>query len=480
MKQTKRHKDKGCKLLGGLAVILAMTLLPHAARAEGTTAVGNAPVPAFWNQNTLLGQLGGLRPWLKSHGVTFGITESDEVMDNVSGGIRRGPVYDGLGQATLMIDTAKAFGWQGGTLNASLLQIHGHSISTDHLLALHTASNIEASQATRLWELWLDQQVFNPNIDLKIGQQSVDQEFVAPHYAAVFLNATLGWPVMPTNDLFAGGPAYPLSSLGVRLRAKLGANITAFVGVFDDNPPGGPFAQDSQVLGSEATGTRFNLGTGALWMAELQMRHDQQPVKGCTSLLCGLPGALKVGLMADTGAFPDQRFGTDGLSLASPASNGVARPHRGNVIPYVIASQMLWRDGGDHQRNLGGFLRVMAGPSDRNLVDFSVDAGLDLQSPFAGRDHDQLALGVSYAHISARARALDADTARFNSKPYPLRSSESLIEATYLAQINPWWVMQPDVQYIVRPGGGTTVAGLGSARLGDEMIVGLRSVVTFQ
>ncbi|MBV1706783.1 MAG: carbohydrate porin [Hyphomicrobiales bacterium] len=436
--------------------------------------------PGFWNQGTLLGQLGGLRPWLKNHGVTFGLSESDEVMDNVSGGIRRGPVYDGLAEATLMIDTAKAFGWQGGTLNASLLQIHGHSISTDHLLALHTASNIEASQATRLWELWFDQQIFSPDLDLKIGQQSVDQEFVAPHYAAVFLNATLGWPVIPTNDLYAGGPAYPLSSPGVRLRARLGANVTALIGVFDDNPPGGPFAQDSQVRGAEATGARFNLGTGALWMAELQIRHNLKPASTCTSLICGLPGAVKLGLMADTGAFPDQRFGTDGLSLANPASNGMARPHNGNVIPYAIASQMLWRDKADHQRHLGGFVRVMAAPGDRNLVDFSVDAGLDLQSPFEGRAHDHLALGASYAHISARARALNADTARFAGKTYPLRSSESLIEATYLAQINPWWVVQPDVQYIFRPGGGINVAGIGSARLGNEMIVGLRSVVTFQ
>lgn len=364
--------------------------------------------------------------------------------------------------------------------DASLLQLHGHSITNDHLLALHTASGSEGLPATRLWELWYDQQVFSPNLDIKIGQQSVDQEFLTAHYASVFVNNSLGWPVMPSNDLYAGGPSAPLSSLGVRLRARLGANLTALVGVFDDNPPGGPFNADSSVLGAEATGTRFNLGTGALWMAELQLHMHQQPAKACNDLSCGLPGTLKLGLMYDSASFPDQRFGADGLSLANPASSGVARMHRGNLMGYALASQMLWRDATDEQRSLGAFVRVMTGPSDRNLVDYAVDAGLDLQSPLPGRDHDQLALAYSYAHISASASALDADTALFTGQPYPRRSGESMVEATYLAEVSPWWVVQPDFQYIVKPGGGTTVAGVGSARLGNEMIFGLRSVVTFQ
>lgn len=467
-------------LLVRLVAVLLVALCPLNARAQSAAVVPNAAAPDLWTQSTLFGQLGGLRPWLKTHGITFGLTETDELWDNTTGGLRRGPVYDGLAGASLMIDTAKAFGWQGGTFNASLLQLHGHSITNDHLLALHTVSSSEGLPATRLWEVWYDQEVLGPNLDIKIGQQSVDQEFLAPDYASVFVNNTLGWPVLPSSDLYAGGPSAPLSSLGVRLRAKLGANLTALVGVFDDNPPGGPFNADSSVLGAEATGTRFNLGTGALWMAELQLHTHQKPAKTCNDLSCGLPGTLKLGMMYDSGSFPDQRFGLDGLSLANLASRGVARMHRGNLMAYAIGSQMLWRDAADDQRSLGAFVRVMTGPSDRNLVDYAVDAGLDLQSPLPGRDHDQLALAYSYAHISARAAALDADTALFSDKPYPRRSGESLVEATYLAQVTPWWVVQPDFQYIVRPGGGITVAGVGSPKVGNEVVFGLHSVVTFQ
>jgi porin len=69
---------------------------------------------------------------------------------------------------------------------------------------------------------------------------------------------------------YAGGPAYPLSSLGVRLRGEPIDSITMLTGVFQDNPPGGPFNNDSQLLGPTRYGANFNLRTGALFIAELQ------------------------------------------------------------------------------------------------------------------------------------------------------------------------------------------------------------------
>ena len=59
-----------------------------------------------------------------------------------------------------------------------------------------------------------------------------------------------------------------------------------------------------------------------------------------------------------------------------------------------------------------------------------------------------------------------------------MRSSETVIEATYQAQIKPWWQVQPDVQYIVNPGGGVLAPGT-SRRVRGAAVLGLRSVVTF-
>ncbi|CAD6560448.1 hypothetical protein LMG28727_07152 [Paraburkholderia kirstenboschensis] len=40
--------------------------------------------------------MGGLRPWLGNHRVTFNLSETSEYLNNLSGGTKRGGAYDGL------------------------------------------------------------------------------------------------------------------------------------------------------------------------------------------------------------------------------------------------------------------------------------------------------------------------------------------------------------------------------------------------
>ena len=60
--------------------------------------------------------------------------------------------------------------------------------------------------------------MFDDKFDVKIGQQSLDQEFMVSQNASYFINTMFGWPMLPSADLPGGGPAYPLSALGVRGR----------------------------------------------------------------------------------------------------------------------------------------------------------------------------------------------------------------------------------------------------------------------
>jgi len=105
----------------------------------------------------MLGDLWGLRPLLGRAGVTLTLQETSELLGNVSGGTRRGFDYDGLTTATLQMDTQRAFGLHGGTINISALQSHGRNLSSDNLGSLQTASGIEADRSTRLWEAWVQQ-----------------------------------------------------------------------------------------------------------------------------------------------------------------------------------------------------------------------------------------------------------------------------------------------------------------------------------
>ncbi len=254
-------------------LVLAATI----SRSFGQNApAAPQPVPDLFGQDraTLLGDLAGLRPALDKLGMTLSISEDDEVLGNVTGGVRRGAEYDGLTTMTLVVDTGKAFGWNGGTFNISAFEIHGRDLTADNLLALQTASDIEADDTARLWELWYQQTFLVGVADVKIGQQSLDQEFLTSQFASLFFNAAMGWPVLPSVDLYAGGPAYPLSSLGLRLRGHLSDTITVLGGVFDDNPPAGAFNNDSQLRGAEAAGARIQSGHGCALHRRVAICHE--------------------------------------------------------------------------------------------------------------------------------------------------------------------------------------------------------------
>jgi porin len=461
-------------LCGGAAALLGM--LPAAAQAASGDQAA-APPAELWQRASLLGDMDGLRPWLGQHGVTFSLQEISEVLGNVTGGIHTGTDYEGLTTMALSLDTEKAFHWSGGTFNVSALQIHGRNLSADNLDNLQTASGIEANRATRLWELWYDQAFLGGKADVKIGQQSIDQEFIVSQYSGLFVNTMMGWPMVPSADLYSGGPAYPLSSPGIRLRGQTSDAVTVLAGVFDDNPPGGPFATDSQLRGAEASGTRFNLNTGTLWIGELQYEANQSPAKTCATAVCGLPGTYKLGAWYDTAGFPDQRFDNTGLSLANPASSGIARTDRGDFSLYGVVDQMIWRQT-DGSRSLDGFVRFMGAPGDRNLIEFSLNAGVVLKAPLPGRDNDSVGIGYGFAHVSDSASALDRDQARFGN-PVPVRGTEHFIELTYQYQVAPWWQLQPDFQYVINPGGGIENPQETSRLVGDEVIVGLRTTITF-
>ena len=93
------------------------------------------------------------------------------------------------------------------TINVSGWNIRGRNIAADNLLNLQTPSGILADNTTRLWEVWYQQSFLDGEVDVKIGQQSLDLEFMTSEGAGLFLNSAMGWPVLPAVDQYAGGPA---------------------------------------------------------------------------------------------------------------------------------------------------------------------------------------------------------------------------------------------------------------------------------
>ena len=433
---------------------------------------------AISRSNYLLGDLWGLRTMLSRYGVSFALQETSEVFGNVRGGLKQGFDYDGLTQVVLQFDTQRAFGWYGGAFNASALQIHGRNLSEDNLATLQTASGIEADRATRLWELWYQQKFLEEDrLDIKVGQQSLDQEFMVSQNASYLVNTMFGWPMLPSADLPGGGPAYPLSVLGVRVRARPVDSLTMLAGLFNGSPVSNNGGDPQQ---QNASGTSFPLNGGTLAIAELQYIYPSLGTLVRADESEPLARLYKLGILYDSERFADLRFDTTGRSLADPASSGTPRTHPGDWAIYAVADQMVWRSFREPDRTLNVFLRVMGTPEgDRNLIDFSLNAGLTFHEPLLHRDVDTFAIGMGYARVGSHARGLDHDTAFFTGSNFPVRGTETFVEATYQYQVTPWWQLQPDIQYVFNPGAGAPNPNDLGRTIRNELVVGIRTNVLF-
>ena len=212
-------------------------------------------------------------------------------------------------------------------------------------------------------------------LSVRIGMMNVDAEFMTSQTASLFMNSTFGWPAWTAFDLPGGGPAYPLSAPGVRVKLQPASEGVYFqAAVFSGDPTGHNGSNSPST--PLPTGTVVSFTGGAFLIAEAGYAVNQ--VKDAK----GAPMAFKLGGWYQTSSnFQDQRFDDFGISLASPASTGIPLNHTGNWGIYGVADASLYQteDGG-----LSAFARIGGSPGDRNLISFYVDAGVTYKGLIPG------------------------------------------------------------------------------------------------
>jgi porin len=434
--------------------------------AAPPSTVGPSGVTA---RDTLTGDWGGLRTNLEAAGVIFGLEEQSELWGNLAGGLRRGVVYDGLFTPSLTLDLEKLVGWQGAKFFVNAFQIHGHGPSANLVGNQQIVSNIEATRATKLYDLWLEQTLAGGRLVIRIGQEGANDEMMITQYGAVFLNSSFGFPGLPAADLPSGGPNYPMATPFVRVAFRATDNITLVGAVFngDPAPPGVGDPQER-----DAGGTAFRLNGHVLSFAELWYSDNQ----GDNAV--GLPATYKLGAWYSSARFADQFYDISGLPLAAPGSSGIPRGHSGDFAIYGIVDQMIWRRSGSTDQGIGAFLQVMGSPGSYNVSNLFIEGGINWKGPFAGHDKDIAAFGVSYLGISPAARRFANSVISLTGSGSPYSSNETVFEATYLYQATTWLSLQPDAQYIINPGAGIPTPA-SQTPLKNAFVLGVRAAIQF-
>ncbi|WP_375457552.1 carbohydrate porin [uncultured Enterovirga sp.] len=433
--------------------------------ADLTTSIQDALGP--------LGDPGGVRSFLKSGGIEYSATYIAETLGNARGGVRRGAVYTGRLDLQLDADLETLAGWKGATFHTNAYFIHGQGLSGRFVGNLLTVSSIEALPASRLYEIWFEQKLFADALSIRVGQLAADTEFLVSQTATLFVNSTFGWPNITGVNLPSGGPSYPLATPGIRAKFLPAKGLSLQVGLFNGDPAG-PTSDVPDPQRRNCCGTDFRLRDPAFLIGEAAYAYNTE--KGSP----GEPGTVTLGGWHHLSRFDSQRFDADGLSRADPSSSGNAGRLRGNSGVYGIIDQTIYREADNQNNGASVFLRASASPSDRNLVDLYLDAGIAYKGLFEGRPNDTMGFGFGVSRISRAASALDRDVALFGGQPVPVRSGEAVLEATYQAVLAPGITLQPDLQYIIRPGGGVINPRDPYGRpIGNATVAGLRAIIRY-
>jgi porin len=471
----------------GVALLTALSAEPGLASdtpGQGSGASA-ALLPDYLRQLT---DPDGARSRLEQAGLKFSFTYYGDAFANPFGGVSQGFGYDGRFGQIIDADLEKLVGWSGGTLHASFQEIFGTQYSAVRLDNLMTVSGIEAPPSVRLFNLWLGQD-FGNQVNLRVGQFTAAQEFVVSDSANLFVNSTFGWPLLNGVDLPSGGPNYPEATPGARLQWTPNRQLTLRAAVFDGNPAG---PGSGNPVSRDPYGVAFRVNDPPFFIVEFAYAYDQsrpaslrenpheegnEPAKGPPPAV-DMPNAIKFGAWFNAGAFPDLRYNNQRGLLAV---SGAPLPHTGDVAVYGIVDHELWNDHSADDRNLSVFLRAVVAPSNRSEIDRYIDGGATFKGPLASRPDDTIGLGFAFGRISPLASAFDRDLIASTGTPMPVRNYEAALELTYQWVMSKSWYIQPDLQYIIHPG-GNIASPLGppsASAIPNALVAGLRTYLKF-
>lgn len=388
-----------------------------------------------WNGTTLTGDWGGKRTELSNKGITLEFTHKSDVLSNVSGGLRRGTAWLGHTEARATFELQKLMGWYKTT---GYVQYHsqlGSKFNSQYVGSLMGVDNIEAGINTAQFaQAWLEKSFADDSLAVLAGLYQIDSEFYVTETSGLFIQPPYGMAVDLAQAGVNGPPVYPMGALGLRVKyTSPDKNVYVQAAVTD----GVPGSQDSNARGTQI---RLDQGDGSLAIVELG--YTPQPAEGAGESF----NKTAIGFWRYSTQFNSQ----DVADTQLYSNRGV----------YFLAERSLMAEQGNADQGLAGFVRFGTATKELNQADWTASLGLRYHGLLAQRDDDIAGVSVTHSHASSVYRAVNAST-----------NSETGVEATYRAQLNPWFALQPTVQYIVHPGMDSTIKNV--------WVVGARAEITF-
>lgn len=370
----------------------------------------------WWEGIALFGSDGVTRERLAEKGITTLSSFTTDMLGNPVGGKARGFAYAGSYGMSIDVNFDQS-GWTGLELFSSAVWRTGTNLSQRKIDNQFPVAQVFGSQTVKLNELYFIQTLFEERCALKGGRLDAGNDFFAsPLYSKFVNNGFNGNPI----SIFFNVPftAYPNSTWGGYLMFKPYKRLSAKFAVYNAN---------SNIKKNKYHGVNFTFQStnGMIWITEWCLLVNQE--KGDR----GMNGNYKVGYFYLTGDEPKFKGGKQS----------------GDPCYYMLFDQMIYRN---KTKNLTAFTSLVFAPENRNLFPVFFNCGLVFQGLFSKRPNDSLNVGYIYGKYSK-----DLASVQRHSRVEP-QNFESILELNYWIQINPWFYIAPDMQYVIHPKGRNT------------------------
>jgi porin len=343
--------------------------------------------------------------------LSMSATYSGEAWRQMSGGVRTGTSYLDNLDLTLDVDGERLFGWTGIELFAYALYNNGHTFCDRLAGSMQCVSNIEASRAARMFELWGDWSSTSQKESLRFGLYDVNSEFDSIEAAQIFINPSQGIGPDFAQSGRNGPSIFPVTSLG--LRGKKAWDALELKLAVLDAVPGDPEHPSR-------TAIQLSSDEGALVVAELDRRDPAG-------------SRIAAGYWRYTARF-------DGFESDS---NSVPKQQSSAGAYFLLESAALLSAAEDD--GFRTYARFGWAEPKSNAIERYLGTGLTYRIEKQGLERS-IGLAVGIAELGEpyrRAQRLSG---------MQTRKREYCYEFTARWALSDRWVIQPDLQYIDHPG----------------------------
>jgi porin len=412
----------------------------EAARADETTAevteiAAAEPPPRAWlerwtSEPPMSGNWFGVRDALRQWGINPKLSYGTDLMASVAGGSRRGQAY--AGQLTVEIDTdlEKLASLRGLSFVLSGNWASGTNLSGDIGNTFNVAQYFAGDQV-RLTDMYLLQSLFDGGIELKAGRFSTSSDFLASPLDVSFVNEAAN-PILTAVQINVPGVTDdPNATWAGRIVTRPSPALSFSAGAYYSDPGLDQLTANGTEFGVSRDAGYFVIGEAAYL---LNVENDAP----------GLRGRYRLG-----GYYDSNRY----ASLSKPGHQ-----QTGNFGLYATGEQMVFREGGPGTAqglSLFGAL-IYAPTASINSLPWFGAAGTSYRGLVPGRPSDTAAFALYYGGFS---------------RYLPGQTYELVLEWTYAIMVGRRLTVQPDVQYVINPGGVSSV--------GNAVVLGTQIGIDF-